>query len=238
MFRRASAPLSGARSKSTVFDQDAFSSTSGSSALAPDTQTQVDPLALAPSDYKDYKDYRALPRSTDTLIDIGGPGGRGRDALLNLVDVEDELDLLGISSKTIYVNSVGPISIDAVLLPPGQQLQFLGTLDREPRWSSTDAAEVSEAVDGWVEMLWQNLCDHEPVNSSTVETWVSYYKSSPSVAYQLRVEIELNEWTGFNRFCSEFAAAIHDKTAGERPVAIFEPLEASSGMQFPNWMTD
>lgn len=147
-------------------------------------------------------------------VTILGPvvDGVGRHALLELTRVDDDLALLGLRSKTIYVNSCGPVTIDSVLLPPGQQLSFLGRASDEPRWTPRDAAEVNEAIDGWIEALWQGLCDHRPVSGSTVESWIGYFDPSTSSAYQLRVEIELHEWTGFNRFCNEFGAAIADKT--------------------------
>lgn len=192
MFRRASAPAQGARSKSTVFDQDAFPVVSGSSALVPQHRIEApqDPLI-----------------QPDQVVE------RGRDTLLEVIHIEDELDLLGLRSKTVFVNSSGPISIDAVLLPPGQHLDFLGSLGREPLWSMADAAEVSEAVDGWVETLWKTLCDHQPASGSIVETWIGYYKPSTRSSYQLRVENELTEWTSFARFCSDFSSAINEKTA-------------------------
>lgn len=185
----SSSSLSRPQDKSGFFDQDASASEINGS------------LALA--GHSDVSDITILGPVVD---------GTGRHALLELRRLDDDLALLGIRSKTIYVNSCGPVTIDAVLLPPGQQLSFLGRTSDEPRWTPRDAAEVNEAVDGWIEDLWQGLCDHQPVSGSTVETWIAYFDASRSAHYQLRVEIDLHEWTGFNRFCNEFGAAIADKT--------------------------
>lgn len=134
-------------------------------------------------------------------------------ALLDVVRIDDEADLLALRSKTIFVNSFGPVTVDAVLLPPGQRLPYYGA-ENEPQWSSSAAADVSEAVDSWVETLWDSLCQHRPASGSVLEAWIGLYDPSGPHSFQLRVEIELDEWTGFNRFCGEFTDAITAKTEG------------------------
>lgn len=226
MFRRAPVLAGRSRSKAGLFDQDAVESASMSAAVAlspvPAAHSADSATVPAPGDPD-----RALQGHRGPDQGHRGEGHRGhgfrdsgrsdelqgRHALLEVIRVDDEVALLGMRSKTIYVNSCGPITIDSVLLPPGQQLSFLGTDTGEPRWSARNSAEVSEAVDGWIEMLWQSLCDHQPVSGSTLETWIGFHDVVMPANYQLRVEIELNEWTGFNRFCSEFATAVADKTA-------------------------
>jgi len=134
-------------------------------------------------------------------------------SLLDVVLIDDEADVLALRSKTIFVNSFGPVTVDAALLPPGQRLSYYGA-ETEPQWSASAAADVSEAVDSWVETLWDSLCQHRPASGSVLEAWIGLYDPSGPHSFQLRVEIELDEWTGFNRFCGEFTDAIAAKTEG------------------------
>lgn len=134
-------------------------------------------------------------------------------ALLDVVRIDDEVERLALRSKTIFVNSFGPVTVDAVLLPPGQCLAYFGA-ESEPQWSASAAADVSEAVDSWVRTLWESLCQHRPASGSVLEAWIGHYDPTGPHSYQLRVEIELDEWTGFNRFCGDFSDAIAAKTEG------------------------
>lgn len=220
---RVDTPVSEPESDTQRRDQDALEPLAGAeSATAAEPEplvqatAQPEPPQAEPPQAETAQPEVARSRAIEEPAAPAPAPDRQRDRFgrLELRPPKDDLELLTIRSELVGVFGAPPVRCEVNLCPPGMQLDVLSIHFDETRWTPDDADIVWDFIFDWLPKVWLIICGRPRLESSVVETWISYKAADLPGEQYLRAVATLDPGLDFDAFSRAHRDAVEHRTGG------------------------